>query len=117
MAETPDAALEPILIAGALSLPAANGARHVALADGEWRGEALAFDRVFLPFDNRRIDDARATWKTLGAGDGVQRHYLKQDDRTVWSGSHCSKETRRRFPRYRVWGRRQLRTCRNRQRR
>src|SRR3546814_18860978 len=56
MAATPDAALEPILIAGALSLPAANGARHVALADGEWRGEALAFDRVFLLFDNSRMD-------------------------------------------------------------
>src|SRR3546814_9705765 len=79
MAETPDAALEPILIAGALSLPAANGARHVALAGGEWRGEALAFDRVFLLFDNSRIDDARATWKTLGAADGVERHYRSEE--------------------------------------
>jgi len=85
MAETADAALEPILIAGTLALPAANGARHVALADGEWRDEALTFDRVFFLFDNSRIDDARATWRKLGAADGVERHFWKQDDRGRWS--------------------------------
>ncbi len=85
MAETPDAADEPILIAGALDGPAANGARMLALADGEWREEALGFDRAFLFFDNSRIDDARATWRTLGAADGVERHFWKQDDRGRWS--------------------------------
>ncbi|MBB5706542.1 DNA polymerase III subunit chi [Sphingopyxis panaciterrulae] len=85
MAETADAALEPILIAGALVPPAANGAHHVALADGEWREEALTFDRVFFLFDNSRIDDARATWRKLGAAEGVERHFWKQDDRGRWS--------------------------------
>src|SRR3546814_7077585 len=85
MAETADAALEPILIAGALAPPAANGAHHVALADGEWREEALTFDRVFFLFDNSRIDDARATWRKLGAAEGVERHFWKQDDRGRWS--------------------------------
>src|SRR3546814_11654666 len=60
MAETPDAAREPMLIAGALSLPAANGAPPVSLADGEWRGEALGVDRVSLLFVHHRIDDPRA---------------------------------------------------------
>ena len=85
MAETADAALEPILIAGAPALPAANGARHVALADGEWRDEALTFDRVFFLFDNSRIDDARVTWRKLGAVEDVERHFWKQDDRGRWS--------------------------------
>lgn len=80
-----DQDIEPILIAGALELPAANDARHVALADGEWRADALTFDRAFLLFDNSRIDDARATWRQLSAADGVERHFWKQDDHGRWS--------------------------------
>ncbi|SNS43046.1 DNA polymerase III subunit chi [Sphingopyxis indica] len=85
MAGTPDAADEPVLIAGTLDTPAANGAAMLAIADGEWREEALAFDRTFLFFDNSRIDDARATWRTLGAAEGVERHFWQQDDRGRWS--------------------------------
>lgn len=84
-AETPDAPHEPILLAGTLVLPAANGARHVALADGEWRDEALEFDRAFLFFDNGRIDDARAVWRKLSGADGVETRYWKQDDQGRWS--------------------------------
>src|SRR3546814_6161022 len=113
MAETPDAALEPILIAGALSLPAANGARHVALADGDWRGEALAFDRGFLLFDNSHILDARASWYTLGAAEGGERHSWKKDERGGWSEGPCSRGERRRGPwcgRRRCWARKRNRT-------
>lgn len=85
MAGSPDEAIEPILIAGTLEGRAVNGARHVALADGEWREDALGFDRAFLLFDNSRIDDARATWRKLGAAEGVERHFWKQDDRGRWS--------------------------------
>ena len=85
MAGSPDEAIEPILIAGTLEGPAVNGARHVALADGEWREEALGFDRAFLLFDNSRIDDARATWRALGTAEGVERHFWKQDERGRWS--------------------------------
>ena len=53
--------------------PTANGA------------EALTFDRAFFLFDNSRIDDARATWRKLGAVEGVERHFWKQDDRGRWS--------------------------------
>ena len=83
-AGTPDEAIEPILIAGELATPA-NGARLVALADGEWRDAALDFDRVFLLFDNSRIDDARAIWRSLNAADGADIHFWKQDDRGRWS--------------------------------
>lgn len=80
-----DEAIEPILIAGTLDPPPINGAHHVALADGEWREGALAFDRAFLFFDNSRIDDARATWRTLSAAEGAEVHFWKQDERGRWS--------------------------------
>lgn len=80
-----DERIEPILLAGALDGPPANGASHVALADGEWRDAALGFDRTFLLFDNSRIDDARATWRALAARDDVDNHFWKQDDRGRWS--------------------------------
>lgn len=70
---------EPILLADSIISEPANGARMVALADGVWRDEALSFDRCFFLFDNSRIDDARATWRTLGARDGVERHFWKQE--------------------------------------
>ncbi|MDZ3831582.1 MAG: DNA polymerase III subunit chi [Sphingopyxis sp.] len=84
-AGTPDETIEPLLLAGALDGAAANGARFVALADGEWREAALGFDRAFLLFDNGRIDDARATWRTLSAAAGVEIHFWKQDDQGRWS--------------------------------
>ncbi|MGL3820959.1 DNA polymerase III subunit chi [Sphingopyxis sp. R3-92] len=84
-AGSPDEAIEPILIAGTLGPAPANGARLVALADGEWRDEALGFDRVFLLFDNSRIDDARATWRTLAARDDVDNRFWKQDENGRWS--------------------------------
>ena len=52
-----DDGAQPILIAGEVN--AANGARHVALIDGEWREAALAFDRAFHFFDDERIEEAR----------------------------------------------------------
>ena len=85
MAETPDAAIEPILIAGTLDLPAVNGAQLLALADGEWRDAALEFGRTFFLFDNARIDDARAMWRTLAANEAVDNRFWKQDDRGRWS--------------------------------
>lgn len=84
-ADGPGAASDPILIAASLNVPPVNGATHVALADGEWNDGALAFDRAFLFFDNSRIDDARATWRKLGAVDDVEIHFWKQDDHGRWS--------------------------------
>lgn len=84
-AGSPDEDIEPILIAGTLDPAPPNGARLIALADGEWRDEALGFDRAFLLFDNSRIDDARATWRTLSAREDVDNRFWKQDDRGRWS--------------------------------
>lgn len=79
-----DAADEPILIGDAIDGPAANGASMAALADGQWRDEALTFDRTLLLFDGQRIDDARAAWRTLSKRDDVECRYWKQDEGGRW---------------------------------
>ncbi|WP_298814448.1 DNA polymerase III subunit chi [uncultured Sphingomonas sp.] len=75
-------ARQPVLIAP--DVAPANQARNVALADGEWRDDALAFDRAFHFFDDDRIGDARAAWKALAARDGIERRYWKQSDSGRW---------------------------------
>lgn len=77
-----DDARQPVLIAA--SPEAANGARNIALVDGVWRGEALAFDRAFHFFDEERIADARAAWRGLADRDGIDRNYWKQNDAGRW---------------------------------
>ncbi len=84
-AGSPDEQIEPILLSGTLHPAPPNGASHVALADGEWRADALGFDRAFLLFGNDRIDDARAAWRSLAKADGAERHFWRQDDRGRWS--------------------------------
>lgn len=70
-----DDALQPILLSD--TAEAANDARFVAIADGNWRPIEMDFDRVFYLFPPSHTDNARAAWRTLG--DGVQRRYWKQD--------------------------------------
>ncbi len=77
-----DDAAQPVLIAG--EVQPTNGARHVALADGVWRDEALAFDRAFHFFDGDRIGEARTAWKGLADREGVERRYWKQNDQGRW---------------------------------
>ena len=68
---------QPILLSQ--SPAAMNSARLVALADGAWRDEALEFDRVFYLFPPQNTGEARAAWKRLGAREGIDRRYWKQD--------------------------------------
>lgn len=83
-ADGESAAHDPILIASDLAGTPANGATMVALADGEWRDDALAFERAFLFFDNSRIDDARAAWRLLTKQENVVAHFWLQDERGRW---------------------------------
>jgi DNA polymerase III subunit chi len=76
-ADAGDAALQPILLSQ--STDAGNDARLVALADGEWRDEALDFDRVFYLFPPQYTDKARNAWRVLKDREGVERRYWKQD--------------------------------------
>lgn len=72
-----DDLLQPILLSPAPD--AANSARFVALADGEWRDEALQFERVFYLFPPSHTDNARTAWRALANRDDVERRYWKQD--------------------------------------
>jgi DNA polymerase-3 subunit chi len=73
---------QPILLASAL-VPV-NGSRNVAIVDGQWRDEALAFERIFYFFDAAAIDGARASWRQLKEHEGAERHYWKQDEGGRW---------------------------------
>ena len=56
---------QPILLSGGTE--ALNGAANVALADGEWRNEALGFARTFYFFDSAHLDVARSAWRSVKA--------------------------------------------------
>ncbi len=76
-AGTPHEDRQPVLLSADCEAP--NGARHIALADGQWRDEALSFERAFLFFDDASIGGARACWKMLGAREEVDRRFWRQD--------------------------------------
>jgi DNA polymerase-3 subunit chi len=77
-----DDAAQPILIAA--DAARINEAANVALIDGQWRDEALSFDRAFHFFDADRIVEARAAWKALADCGDVERRYWKQNDAGKW---------------------------------
>lgn len=70
---------QPILLSD--SCAAANGARHVALADGVWREEALEFERAFYFFDAATIEGARVSWRALSKAEGVEPRFWRQEGR------------------------------------
>ena len=72
-----DAARQPILLSSTLDAP--NEAHFLALADGQWRPGAEAFERVFLLFDHAVIEAARATWRALDGQAGLERNYWRQE--------------------------------------
>lgn len=73
---------QPVLLAS--NVEALNGAKNVAIADGQWREEALGFERIFYFFDGNRVDAARESWRALKDRSGVERRYWKQDERGKW---------------------------------
>ena len=73
---------QPILLSEATA--PANGAKAIALADGLWREEALAFERVYYFFDSQALDGARTLWRSLTGRDEVEPRYWKQDERGKW---------------------------------
>ncbi|MBO9524958.1 MAG: DNA polymerase III subunit chi [Sphingobium yanoikuyae] len=72
-------AVQPVLLARECT--AANGARHVVLADGIWREEALGFERAFYFFDAVTIDGARASWRALSKREDVTPRFWRQEGR------------------------------------
>ena len=77
-----EAERQPILLSPETAAP--NGATNIALADGEWREEALAFARAFYFFDATHLDAGRAAWRALKEKAEVEPRYWKQDERGKW---------------------------------
>ena len=73
---------QPVLLSA--EVVPANGARLVAIVDGQWREEALGFERALHFFDGDSVDAAREAWKALKDRDGIERRYWKQDERGRW---------------------------------
>ena len=73
---------QPILLSTE-AVPA-NGATNIALADGQWRDEALGFGRAFYFFDTDGLDGARSAWRALKDKADVEPRYWKQDERGKW---------------------------------
>jgi DNA polymerase-3 subunit chi len=73
---------QPILLSEAVE--PLNGAGNVALADGVWRDEALAFARTFYFFDNSHLDTARMSWRGVKANPEATARYWKQDPAGKW---------------------------------
>lgn len=73
----PEDKSQPILISDECN--PINQARFVALADGEWRDDALGFERTFYLFTQNEIDAARQAWRNLSMQENVQPRYWKQD--------------------------------------
>lgn len=69
---------QPILLSA--DLTDTNAARHIMVADGEWRAAALTAERVFYLFGPDHLGDARAAWKSLKDADTLTRNFWRQDD-------------------------------------
>ena len=69
---------QPVLLSS--TVEPINGARNLALADGRWRDEALAFDRTFYFFGNANLDEARDCWRTLKLRPEAELRYWKQQE-------------------------------------
>ena len=74
----PHAERQPILLSA--EPEAANGGNHLILADGQWREDALKFERAFLLFGDDVIDAARAAWRGLDEVEGVERSFFRQEN-------------------------------------
>jgi len=76
-ADAPMPQVQPILLSADSN--AVNGARYIALSDGQWRDEALDFERAFYFFDEETVGIARHAWKALSKLDQVTPRFWKQE--------------------------------------
>ncbi len=82
MADRDHAERQPILLSDRCE--AANGARMAIIADGAWREEATAFDRVMLLFEPEGRDAAADLWRRFAAQDTVDNRIFKQSEQGGW---------------------------------
>lgn len=67
---------QPILLGD--KLDAANGAKLLCLADGEWR-EDPGFERIFYLFGDDHRAAAREVWKDVSSRGDVEAFFWKQE--------------------------------------
>ena len=72
-----DDARQPVLLS--TGPDAANNARNLLIADGQWRDAALTYDRSFYLFDAASLEAARLAWKLLAGREAVERRYWAQE--------------------------------------
>ncbi len=72
-----NAARQPILLGENTTI--ANDATFAMVADGIWREEARAFERVMLLFGEDRRQAARELWKAFSAEEELEKNFLKQE--------------------------------------
>ena len=72
-----DDAHQPVLLS--TNPDAANRARNMLIADGQWRDAALTYDRSFYLFDGANLEAAREAWKALAQQEGVERRYWARE--------------------------------------
>jgi DNA polymerase III subunit chi len=72
-----DDSRQPVLLS--TNPDAANRARNMLIADGQWRDAALTYDRSFYLFDGANLEAAREAWKALAQQEGVERRYWARE--------------------------------------
>ena len=72
----------PILLSADCAAP--NGARMALIADGQWREDALGFDRVLLLFDGTQRDAAAELWRRFAQDEQIDNRINKQDENGAW---------------------------------
>jgi DNA polymerase-3 subunit chi len=82
LADGPHAARQPILISATCSAP--NDARMTILADGQWREDAISFDRAMLLFDAESAEAARGLWRELAERADIDNRIFKQTPEGNW---------------------------------
>ncbi len=80
-ADAPHSDRQPVLLAARCD--GADGGRTVILADGEWREEAIGFERAMLLFGPEQTATARGLWTHL-SGMGHAPRIFKQHDDGRW---------------------------------
>ncbi len=81
-AHAPHAEAQPILLSDRPE--AINGARYLAIADGQWRDPPQPFERTFYFFDDAALHAARASWVELRGREEIERRFWKQDQGGRW---------------------------------
>lgn len=73
---------QPILLSG--EPKPENGATMIMLVDGQWRADALKFERALLLFGAEETEAARGLWRELDEAENVRREIHKQDESGRW---------------------------------